>query len=172
MAWGCAQTPATPGKTAGDEKAAVQPSGPLAPLAWLEGCWRGSVNRREFREHWLPLRGDLLLGTSHIVVDGNTQDFAFLRIEPRSDGVWYVTLVPGQPEVAFRMSGVTTDKERGDTIAAFDNPKDGFPRHLEYRRGSEGWLYAQVEGTVAGADRKVIYPMRRVDCESGELIRR
>jgi hypothetical protein len=25
--------------------------------AWLEGCWRGAVNQREFREHWLPLRG-------------------------------------------------------------------------------------------------------------------
>ena len=30
---------------------------PLARFAWLDGCWRGNVNQREFREQWMPLRG-------------------------------------------------------------------------------------------------------------------
>ena len=43
---------------------------------------------------------------------------------------------------------------------------------IVYRRGVEGWLYASVEGKVNGEEKKVIYPMRRVDCQSGDLIRK
>ena len=43
---------------------------------------------------------------------------------------------------------------------------------IVYRRGSEGWLYASVEGKLRGEDRTVTYPMRRVGCESGEFIRK
>jgi len=52
------------------------------------------------------------------------------------------------------------------------NPAAGFPAKITYRRGSEGWLYAAVEGKIDGADRQVTYPMRRIDCESGEFIRK
>ncbi len=172
---GCAQTPAPPEKKAAAEATpaeatSVQPSGPLAPFAWLEGCWRGSVNQREFVEHWLPLRGDLMIGASHTVMDGKTQDYAYLRIEPRADGVWYVSLTPGQPEAAFKLSGAETDPNNGDVTWTFDNPRAGFPQHIRYRRGGEGWLYAHVEGAIDGAERKVIYPMRRIDCGTGELV--
>jgi hypothetical protein len=169
-----AQTTAEPKRD--EPKPASAPAaasdGPLVPLAWLEGCWRGSVNKREFREHWLPLRGDLLVGASHTVVDGKTQDFEYLRIEPRADGVWYVAAQPGKPEAAFKLSGTEIDKESGDTTFAFDAGAGGFPQHIRYRRGSEGWLYAQVDGVVNGAERTVIYPMRRIDCESGEPVRK
>src|SRR5262245_44859233 len=53
-------------------------TGALAPFAWLEGCWRGDVNRRDFREHWLPLRGDLLVGASHTVMEGKTLSYEYL----------------------------------------------------------------------------------------------
>ena len=51
---------------------------------------------------------------------------------------------------------------------------DQFPQRIVYRRGVEGWLYASVEGKAKGEEKekKVIYPMRRVDCQSGELIRK
>ena len=61
----------------------------------------------------------------------------------------------------------TTDK---DTIFTFANTADAFPARLVYRRGTEGWLYETIEGKMNGTDRQVIYPMRRVDCETGELI--
>ena len=144
--------------------------GPLAPLAWLAGCWRGSVNQREFREHWMPLRGNLMLGTSHTVNGAVTQDWEFLRLEVRADGIDYIASPPGQKETAFRYAGETKDDD--DSIFAFVNPQQDFPQRIVYRRGTEGWLYAHAEGRVGGAERKVIYPMRRVDCESGEFIRR
>lgn len=149
-------------------------AGPLAPLAWLEGCWRGTVNLREFREQWMPLRGNLLLGVSQTVMAGKTDGYEYLRLEPRPDGIHYVVWQPGKSEVAYRLAEQRVDRtlERNDEIFGFVNPAAGFPEKITYRRGSEGWLYAAVEGKIDGADRQVTYPMRRIDCESGEFIRK
>jgi hypothetical protein len=162
--------PASSGPAAGAAPAPTAAEGPLAPLAWLAGCWRGSVNQREFREHWMPLRGNLMLGTGHTVSNGATQDWEFMRLEARADGVFLLTSPSGKQETAFRFAGET--KEGDDAIFTFSNPAQGFPQRMVYRRGTEGWLYAHAEGKVNGAERQVIYPMRRVDCETGEFIRR
>ncbi len=145
---------------------------PLAQLAWLEGCWRGNVNQREFREQWMPLRGELLLGVSQTVMAGKTQGYEYLRLEARSDGVFYVAAPPGKSEDAFKLTGRTVDKtaDREDEIFTFENPAHEFPRRLTYRRASGGWLYVEVEGKVNGVDRQVIYPMRRIDCATGAHI--
>ena len=78
----------------------TRPASALAPLSWLEGCWRGNVNNHEFREHWLPLRGDLLVGISHTVSEGKTLGYEYLRIENRADGAYYVAAPPGAAEAA------------------------------------------------------------------------
>ncbi len=147
---------------------------PLAPLAWLEGCWTSNVNKREVREHWLPLRGNLLLGMSHTVVQGKTQDYEYLRIESRPDGVYYVALPSGQNATSFKYEGMTvvTMGDRSDDAFVFANPSLEFPQKIVYRRATQGWLYASVSGKVAGNDKEVTYPMRRTDCETGEAIER
>jgi hypothetical protein len=147
-----------------------RPSGPLAPLAWLEGCWRGIANDREFREHWLPLRGDLLVGASHTVHGGKTQSYEYLRIENRADGIYYVALPAQAAETAWKLEKTETDD--GRTTFTFVNPAVEFPRQIAYRRDLEGWLYATLDGQVKAAAKQVIYPMRRADCETGELIRK
>jgi len=178
---GCAQQPAAPGPApaprpaapadAATPAAAPEASGPLAPLAWLEGCWQGNVNQREFREQWLPLRGGLLIGAGQTVLHGKMQDYQYMRIEPKSDGVYFAQFSGDRKETSFRLAGTqTADK---DTIFTFANiAADAFPARLIYRRGSEGWLYETIEGTLNGGERKVIYPLRRVDCETGEFILR
>jgi len=171
-----AQAPA-PGATSAGSPAApaaeiAPPSKPtleLGSLAWLEGCWRGEVNKYEFREHWLPLRGDLMVGAGHVVYQGKTEDYGYLRLETRADGVYYVS-VSGKKEISFKLT--TTAVDDRDTIFSFTNPVDEFPQGVVYRRGLDGWLYATVEGKVKGEDKKVIYPMRRVDCQTGEILRR
>lgn len=166
-----AQSPSPP---AAKPAEAADRGGPLAPLAWLAGCWRGSVNQRDFREHWMPLRGNLLIGTSHTVAQGKTQGFEYLRIEARQDAVYYVAAPSGKNEEAFRLAEQTVDRASGrnDEIFTFVNPALEFPQKITYRRASEGWLYAVIEGKVNGADRQVTYPMRRVGCESDEYILR
>ena len=167
-----AQSPSPPEAKPADLKA---PDGDaLAPLAWLEGCWLGTVNRREYREQWMPLRGNLLVGVSHTVAQGKTQGFEYLRLESRPDGVYYVASPSGKTESAFRLAEQTIDAagDRKDQMFTFVNPAVEFPQRITYRRASDGWLYAAVEGKAGGADRQVTYPMRRIDCESGEFILR
>lgn len=140
----------------------------IGAMAWLSGCWTGIVNQRAFREQWSPLQGGMMLGTGHTVHQGKTQSYEQLRLEARPDGVYYVALPSGQKEAAFKLVSTTTDDR--DLIFTFANPEHDFPQRIIYRQGTEGWLYATIEGKMKGEDRKVIYPMRRVGCESGELI--
>lgn len=167
-----AQVSPSVGAEAGEAKT-TDPAG-LVSLAWLEGCWRGTVNQREYREQWMPLRGGLLVGVSQTVVQGKTQGYEYLRVEPRTDGVYYVASPSGRKETAFRLAEQTVDRtnDRNDEIFTFVNTAPEFPQKITYRRASEGWLYAAVEGKIDGADKVVTYPMRRVGCETGEYILR
>jgi len=169
-----APAPAEPAKTAPQPAAeaakAVAPPLELASLSWLDGCWRGEVAQYDFREHWLPLRGGLMVGAGHVVFQGKTQDYGYLRLETRPDGVYYVSISSAKKEAAFRLASVATDDK--DMIFTFTSAGEEFPQRVVYRRGTEGWLYASVEGKVKGEAKSVIYPMRRVDCQSGDLIRK
>lgn len=148
----------------------LAPTGPLAPLAWLSGCWRGEVNKREFREFWHPLRGNVMVGVSRNALPERTISFEYLRLEPRADGVYYVTASMGRNESAFKLA--STRRDGTDEIFTFQRGGTEFPTSLTYRRGGGGWLYVEVAGQAQGKDHKVIYPFRRVGCESGEFIRK
>jgi hypothetical protein len=178
---GLAQTPAATVQDAATVSAPVAapisavPAAPgnatsLEPFGWLHGCWDGKVNLREFREEWLPLRGDMMVGVSQTVMQGKTLDFEYLRLESRPEGIFYVAVPSGKKETSFRLAGKAQDG--ASEIFTFESPVDEFPQRIIYRRGTEGWLYAQVEGKLNGLPRSVLYPMRRVDCVSGEFIRK
>ena len=142
----------------------------LESLSWVTGCWQGDVNEREFREEWLPLRGGMLVGVSQTVLRDKTQDFEYLRLETRPDGVYYVAVPSGKTETAFRLTSIAPDA--ADMVFTFSNSVDQFPQRIVYRRNPKGWLYAHVEGKLNGEEKRIIYPMQRVDCQSGELLRR
>ena len=154
-----------------DAKASAEPAASDSPaqFAWLAGCWQGSVNGRDFREQWQPLRSDVMVGTWQLVWNGRMQDYQFLRLERRGGGLYFSQFSGDRKELAFKFAQVATDDK--DTVFTFTNVADAFPARLLYRRGSEGWLYETVEGPQDGNDKRVIYPLRRVDCESGEFIR-
>ena len=165
------ETAPAPSPEAAAPTTTAEGSGPLAPLAWLEGCWRGNVNQREFREQWLPPHGGMLIGAGQTVMRGKMQDYQYMRIEPRSDGVYFSQFSGDRKETSFRLESTqTADK---DTIFTFANTAAGaFPARLVYRRGSEGWLYETIDGTLNGSERRVVYPLRRIDCETGEFVLR
>src|SRR5215211_5116737 len=101
-----AQAPNTQTPNAAEPAPEVKPS--LLPLkieslGWLEGCWRGAVNQREFREYWLPLRGGMIVGAGHTVLQDKTQDFEYMRVEARPDGVYFVVVPSGKPEGLFKL---------------------------------------------------------------------
>lgn len=167
-----AQAPAAavPAPAPAETPTPAVPAKELRSLSWLEGCWKGEVAQYEFLEHWLPLRGGLMIGAAHVLFQGKSQDFEYLRLETRADGVYYVAIPSGKKETPFRLATITIEEK--DTIFTFANPVDEFPQRIIYRRGTEGWLYATVEGTANGKEQRVIYPMRRVDCQSGALIQK
>jgi hypothetical protein len=147
------------------------PTDSMAELSWLYGCWGGKVNGRDFREQWMPLRGNTLVGIGSTEFEGKLSSYEYLRIESRADGIFYVALPSGQKEEAFKLvSAVKDDRDKSSTFT-FENPQHDFPQRISYRRGTEGWLYATVEGKTQGQDRQVTYPYRRIDCEGGEFIR-
>ena len=155
-----------------DAKAPALEGNPLAPLAWLEGCWRASLAGREFDEHWLPLRSSVMVGASQTAAQGKSQTYEYLRLEARPDGVYYVIEPSGQSAEAFKLVEQTTDHAggRNDEVFVFADPARTFPQKITYRRASQGWLYALIEGKVNGQDRQMTYPLRRVGCESGEFL--
>ena len=153
------------------DKTADKPAtGPLAPLAWMRGCWEGKVNQRDFREEWLPPSGDMMIGVSQTTLRDKTVDFEYLRLESRPEGVFYIAAPSGKSEAAFRLAGQTT--AGGDEVFTFVNATPGadYPQRIIYRHASEGWLYATVEGKIKGVDKQVIFPMRRVDCQTGAIV--
>src|SRR4029450_260577 len=90
---------------------------PLATLAWLEGCWQGTVNQHEFREQWLPLRGGLLIGAGQTVLRGRVQGYQYLRLEPKSDGIYFAQFSGDLKQASFRLASTTTEDK--DTIFTF-----------------------------------------------------
>jgi hypothetical protein len=138
----------------------------LASLAWLEGCWKGKVEQREFTERWGTAPGDAMRGTSRMVIAGVSQGDDALRLEARADGLFYVITPAGRSEESFRFVGRTVDaiNGRNDEIFTFENPALSFPQRISYRHTAGGALYAEVAGKVNGAERTVIYPMSKVEC--------
>ncbi len=169
LAGGIAVAQTTPAPVPAPAAASTAPADTLASLSWLEGCWQGDVNQREFTEQWMPARAGAMQGTSRMVMAGKSQGDEKLRLESRTDGIYYVVAPDGQKEQAFRFIGKTVDmiEGRGDDIFTFENPTQEFPQRIVYRHTAGGGLFAQVEGKVNGADRKIIYPMHKIDCGAG-----
>jgi Domain of unknown function (DUF6265) len=164
---------AAPGPVSAPAPAPAHPApiatGPLAPLAWLQGCWRGEVNHREFREYWMPPQGDVMVGVGQLALDGRMNDYEYLRLESREGAVLFSQFSGDRKELAFKLATTATDDK--DTVFTFSNTTAAFPARLIYRRGAtDGWLYETVEGPLNGTDKRVIYPLRRVDCETDEFI--
>ena len=65
-----------------------------------------------------------------------------------------------------------TKREGPDEIFTFTNGANPFPQIINYRRATDGWLYVEVLGKQNDKEQKVIYPFRRIDCETGALIRK
>lgn len=180
IAWGMAVTGSfaasaqvptvAPGTASSTAPAAA--SSALDALSWLRGCWAGKVEQWDFAEQWLPPRSGMMIGVSHTIVadrqrggEARTDDYTYLRLEARADGVYYIAIPSGKKEIPFKLTSVAAD--RGDKIFTFTGPGDGFPQRILYRHTQAGSLYAHVAGKVDDRDKEVIYPMQHVDCATG-----
>jgi hypothetical protein len=131
-------------------------------FAFLKGCWE--MNRPERRskitEQWMEPSGGTLLGISRTVRDGKTAGFEYMRIEVRTDGLYFVSKPSeNKQETAFPLKQFTPGN------AVFENPDHDFPQRVIYRSDKPDTLNARIEGTQNGKSSGVDFSYKRVKCD-------
>jgi hypothetical protein len=133
------RAPASPGGATPDAPQSI------SGLAWFAGSWETDDRGRYVEEHWTRPAGGTMLGMSRTVRGDKTVAFEFIRLESRSDGIFYVAQPQGRPPVDFKLASLH------DQEATFVNP--GHADHLKkivYRKNADGSLTARIEGQEGG----------------------
>ena len=118
----------------------------ISDLEWMAGCWvqKGKTEGSFMSERWTKPLG-MMIGTNRTVKENLVKSFEYLRIEQRSDGIYYVAKPSSaKSETGFKL--VSLDKEK----AVFENKKHDFPTRLIYSRGGEGVMAVRVENDTGG----------------------
>jgi hypothetical protein len=136
----------------------------IAKLAWLAGCWKNETAGPGSGEHWTPLAGGTMFGTSRTIKHGKTVEFEFMELRSLPDGkLAFVAHPSGRHTTTFPLLRIDA------TEAVFENQQHDFPQRVVYAREGETRLTARIEGMRNGAPRVVEFPMTRVDCETQDL---
>lgn len=118
--------PAEPGP------ARAQAQAQLQQLGWLSGTWVMRDGTSTTEEHWRPLQGTTMLGTSHSFEAKRTHFFEFLRITLQKDQVVYVAMPGGGTATAFAL----TKLEPG--LVEFENAAHDHPQRIRYQKTEAG----------------------------------
>jgi hypothetical protein len=139
--------------------AAAEPD--IAKMAWLAGCWTNESAELGSDEHWTPLAGGTMLGTSRTVSRGETVEFEFMQLRHLPDGkLAFIALPSGQRETVFPLLRIS------DSEAIFENLEHDFPQRVIYARDGESKLRARIEGMRNGTLQVIEFPKSRVSCDS------
>ena len=115
------------------------PAQTLQDFAWLAGS-RSMKGNVLIEERWTDPASNMILGISRTVRGDKVVEFEFLRIEARTDGLYYVAQPGGRPQTDFKLT-------RWDgTEAVFENPQHDFPKRIIYRRLPDNVVWAKVDG--------------------------
>ena len=114
----------------------------LTDISWIAGAWQSEPGgKRQSEEHWTTAAGATMMGMSRTVVGEKTVEFEYLRIEQRTDGIYYVAHPKARcPATDFKLTRASA------TEAVFENPQHDFPKRIIYRKGADGSLTASVDG--------------------------
>ncbi len=135
----------------------------IEDLAWLSGCWAAANQEAGSGEQWMPPAGGTMIGVSRIVRNGETVAFELMRIVEHEDGgLEFIASPSGQSTASFLMLSLS------DREVIFENPDHDFPQRVIYRLISDEDLLGRIEGMIDGKERAVDFPLKNIDCESGE----
>ncbi|MEO0997705.1 MAG: DUF6265 family protein [Pseudomonadota bacterium] len=118
---------------------------PVAPLAWLSGCWQSGDGAT--REVWTESYDGVMFGHSVTLADGIVRFWEDLRIESMGDTQVFTAMPGGAAPVEFLSAAVA-----GDSVV-FENAGHDFPQRIAYRRDGDR-LTATIE-TISGEDTRV-----------------
>lgn len=125
-------------------------AGALDEFGWLAGYWTNASEdgSSTIEELWLPpAAGRLMVGVHRDVRNNERVFFEYLRIETRSDGVYYVSKPSNQDEAAFRLVAHAPGER-----AVFENPEHDFPQRIIYTLDGDV-LTATISGTIGGEEK-------------------
>jgi hypothetical protein len=117
----------------------------LSKLGFMTGHWVQKTDREEVQETWLGPRGNTMVATNLTLTAGRGPTFEFMRIGVRDGKVVFFASPGGRPPVEFPA------REVGDGSVVFENPANGYPTRITYRRDGDA-LVARIEGKRQGAD--------------------
>jgi len=132
---------------------------PLAPVAWLAGCWVQQGREAGSVEHWMAPAGGVMLGMARTLKNGRVTEFEFMQMRADAEGrLAFVAQPQGRPPTEFRLL------RQGEAEAVFENPAHDFPQRVMYKRESADRLVARIEGSINGKERGIDFPMQRTAC--------
>jgi len=140
---------------------AVRPAVADAPLSidslsWLAGDWRGTDEDGTLEEHYSPMNGASILGTSRIVSKGVSVHLEWILIEQTSDGVFLTVSLPKkQKTVTFKLMRVNGTSWSFETT---DRPK---VERLTYTREGADAVAIKLEKEHDGKPFSFVFRMRR-----------
>jgi len=113
----------------------------LADISWISGDWQTAPGgRRQIEEHWTPVAGATMMGMSRTIAGDKTVEFEYLRIEQRTDGIYYVANPKARcPGTDFKLSRASAIE------AVFENPQHDFPKRIIYRKTADDSLTASID---------------------------
>ena len=128
---------------------------PWSDVAFLSGCWSGTMGSLDMREQWTELEGGVMFGTTRYYRDGALVDFEFATMS-EIDGA--ITLWP-YPGGNRSPRGFPLVRTEGEVV--FENMEHDFPVRIIYARDGADALAPRIEGRD-GSSRG--WTLRRVAC--------
>lgn len=139
------------------DPATAQEAYSLDDIAFLAGCWSGTMGSLDLREQWSEAEGGLMLGTTRFYRDGRPVDFEFGMFSEDENGVTLWPYPRGErSEHGFPLVRV------GDEFV-FENLEHDDPVRIIYARTGPDELAPRIEGRD-GSSRGWL---RRVACPEG-----
>jgi len=128
----------------------------LRDISWIAGAWQSEPGgKRQIEEHWTTVAGGSMLGMSRTVAGDKTVEFEYLRIEQRTDGIFYVAHPKARcPGTDFKLTRASA------TEAVFENPQHDFPKRIIYRKSGDDALTASIDG--GEGTKAMSYPYKRI----------
>ncbi|HJQ66723.1 MAG TPA: DUF6265 family protein [Gemmatimonadales bacterium] len=131
---------------------------PIDRVGWLQGCWIQTSPQRTIEEHWMPPRGNSMIGMGRTVRGDSLVEFEVVVVRERGSDLVYEAHPSGQPSAEFVAESL------GVASVLFANPAHDFPQRVGYRRVSADSLVGWIEGTMGGQNRRIEFPYRRTAC--------
>jgi hypothetical protein len=130
----------------------------IEDLAGMAGCWERSTPNSVITEQWMKPAGNSMIGMGRTVRNGKTTGYEFMRLEARSDGIYFVALPrENAVETAFKLIRSTS----GEFV--FENPEHDFPQRVIYRIDGDR-LSGRIEGNNKGKPMSIDFPYKRTAC--------